>query len=207
MSYVIKPRQQGVAADVVEQYRGINASTLGHLTAEGYLPGLRPCVESCHMAGNVVTVKLFPPDGAILRDALLQSQPGDVLVIDCSADVHCACWGELRNLAGLIKQLAGVVVVGAVTDIAALRRQRLPVFSLGISAVTTRSLAEQGEINTPLRLMDVQVQPGDLALGDDDGVFIINALQAAELLPRLLLKEQQDRHRRAQLLQRLEALR
>ncbi|EMH4162199.1 hypothetical protein RJ498_001434 [Pluralibacter gergoviae] len=87
------------------------------------------------------------------------------------------------------------------------RADRIPVFSLGISAVTTRHLAEQGEINTPLRLMDVQVQPGDLALGDDDGVFIINARRAAVLLPQLLLKEQQDRYRRAQFLQRLEASR
>ncbi|CAI1972071.1 4-hydroxy-2-oxoglutarate aldolase [Serratia ficaria] len=205
MSYVIMPRRQGVEAAVLQQYRQVNASTLGHLTTQGYLPGLRPRVEQCHMVGNVVTVKLFPPDGAILREALLLSQPGDVLVIDSSADEHCACWGELRNLAGLIKQLAGVVVVGAVTDITALRQQRLPVFSLGISAVTTRSLAERGEINTPLQVLGVAIHPGDLALGDDDGVFMVKAQQATALLPALLLKEQQDRQKRTLFAQRLKA--
>ncbi|MEE4907735.1 RraA family protein [Pseudomonas alliivorans] len=203
MNERIAPRQQHISHDVLDQYRDISASTIGHLTESGYLPGIRPLFEGARMAGNVVTVKVELPDGSILRDALINSEPGDVLVVECTGDAHCACWGELRTLAGLIKGLAGVVVSGAVTDVAALRAHGLPVFSREISAVTTRSLGQSGALNQPVRIGEVTVQPGDIAIGDDDGVFILTAHQAGELLPELLAKEQADRTRRDELLGRL----
>ncbi|RMS11957.1 hypothetical protein ALP75_201512 [Pseudomonas syringae pv. actinidiae] len=203
MNKQIAHRQQQLSDAVIEQFRGIAASTLGHLTNSGYLRGIRPLFDGARLVGNVVTVKVHLPDGSILRDALLNSLPGDVLVIECVGDKHCACWGELRTLAGLIKGLAGVVVSGAVTDVAALREHRLPVFSQGISAVTTRSLGESGELNGPVDIGGVVVNPGDIAIGDDDGVFILSPQQANELLPGLLVKEGADRARREEFLGRL----
>ncbi len=203
MNKQIAHRQQQLSDAVIEQFRGIAASTLGHLTDSGYLRGIRPLFDGARLVGNVVTVKVHLPDGSILRDALLNSLPGDVLVIECVGDEHCACWGELRTLAGLIKGLAGVVVSGAVTDVAALREHRLPVFSQGISAVTTRSLGESGELNGPVNISGVVVNPGDIAIGDDDGVFILSPQQANELLPGLLAKEGADRARREEFLGRL----
>ncbi|WIE52851.1 RraA family protein [Pseudomonas sp. GM17] len=204
---MIAPRQHHASAALLEHYRGIAPSTLGHFGDEGYLRGIRPLFDGLRMLGNVVTVKVFAPDGAILRDALLLSEPGDVLVIQCVGDQECACWGELRTLAGLIKGLAGVVVEGAVTDVAALREHRLPVFSRGVSAYTTRGIGEQGEVNLPIEVAGVRVKPGDIAIGDDDGVFILDRQRAEALLPQLLAKEEQDRERRAAFLQRLAATR
>ncbi|KAA5841862.1 RraA family protein [Pseudomonas chlororaphis] len=202
---MIAPRQHHASAALLEHYRGIAASTIGHFGDEGYLRGIRPLFDGLRMLGNVVTVKVFAPDGAILRDALLLSEPGDVLVIQCVGDQECACWGELRTLAGLIKGLAGVVVEGAVTDVAALREHRLPLFSRGVSAYTTRGIGEQGEVNLPIEVAGVRVNPGDIAIGDDDGVFILDGQRAEALLPQLLAKEEQDRERRAAFLQRLAA--
>lgn len=203
MNQRIAPRQQHAASNVLDQLQGVAASTVGHLTETGYLRGIRPMFEGARMVGNVVTVRVDLPDGSILRDALINSQAGDVLVIECVGDGHCACWGELRTLAGLIKGLAGVVVSGAVTDIAALRQHGLPVFGGEVSAVTTRSLGESGALNQPISIGGVTVKPGDIAMGDDDGVFILTAQQASELLPELLGKEQADRTRRDELLERL----
>ncbi|KTB81558.1 S-adenosylmethionine--2-demethylmenaquinone methyltransferase [Pseudomonas syringae pv. syringae PD2766] len=203
MNKQIAHRQQQLSDAVIEQFRGIAASTIGHLTDSGYLRGIRPLFDGARMVGNVVTVKVQLPDGSILRDALLNSLPGDVLVIECVGDEHCACWGELRALAGLIKGLAGVVVSGAVTDVAALREHRLPVFSRGISAVTTRSLGESGELNGVINVSGVVVHPGDIAVGDDDGVFILSPQQANDMLPELLAKEGADKERREDFLQRL----
>ncbi|AJO78707.1 RraA family protein [Pseudomonas sp. MRSN 12121] len=200
---MIAPRQSHASAALLEHYRDITPSTLGHFGDEGYLRGIRPLFDGLRMLGNVVTVKVFAPDGAILRDALLLSEPGDVLVIECLGDPDCACWGELRTLAGLIKGLAGVVVEGAVTDVAALREHRLPVFSRGVSAFTTRGIGQQGEVNRPIEVAGVRVKPGDIALGDDDGVFILDGPRAEALLPQLLAKEALDRERRAGFLQRL----
>ncbi|AZD79822.1 RraA family protein [Pseudomonas chlororaphis] len=203
---MIAPRQPPASAALLEHYRGIAPSTLGHFGDEGYLRGIRPLFDGLRMLGNVVTVKVFAPDGAILRDALLLSEPGDVLVIQCVGDQECACWGELRTLAGLIKGLSGVVVEGAVTDVAALREHRLPVFSRGVSAYTTRGIGQQGEVNLPIEVAGVRVNPGDIAIGDDDGVFILDGQRAEALLPELLAKEVLDRERRAAFLQRLASI-
>ncbi|KGU83166.1 RraA family protein [Pseudomonas mediterranea] len=193
-----------IIESLLAQYRGIASSTLGHFTDSGYLRGIRPLFDNLRMIGKVVTVRLFTPDGSVLREALLLSEPGDVLVVECVGDPDCACWGELRTLAGLIKGLAGVVVCGAVTDVAALRAHRLPVFSRGVSAFTTRSLGLGGEVNQPIRVSGVTVHPGDIAIGDDDGVFILGVRQASDLLPKLLAKEQADRQKRTEFLQRIQ---
>ncbi|WJK07240.1 RraA family protein [Pseudomonas fluorescens] len=203
---MIAPRQQHASAELLEHYREIAPSTLGHFGDQGYLRGIKPLFGNVRMLGNVVTVKVFPPDGSILRDALLLSQAGDVLVIECAGDEECACWGELRTLAGLIKGLAGVVVGGAVTDAAALREHRLPVFSFGVSAYTTRGIGLRGEVNGTVEVAGVRISPGDIALGDDDGVFILDAVRAETLLPDMMAKEALDRERRGEFLNRLKAI-
>jgi regulator of RNase E activity RraA len=207
VSYQIAARRPGVGNEVLEAYRGIASSTIGHLSDSGYLRGIRPLFDDIRLLGSVVTVKVFTPDGSVIREALLASEPGDVLVIECVGDQDCACWGELRTLAGLAKGLAGVVVTGAVTDVGALRRHRLPVFCRGASAFTTRNLGLAGEVNLPVSVGGIRVQPGDLAIGDDDGVFILAAHQAQQLLPELLAKEQADQMRREELLHKVAARR
>ncbi|WP_080942971.1 RraA family protein [Pseudomonas fluorescens] len=205
MSYQISPRQQLVSPELIDQYRAIPSSTIGHFSDRGFLRGIKPLFNDIRIVGNVVTVKVFPPDGSILREALLLSEPGDVLVIECVGDAECGCWGELRTLAGLIKGLAGVVVSGAVTDVGALRLHGLPVFCRDVSAFTTRGIGAEGEVNQPIQVGEVRVQPGDLAIGDDDGIYILDARRAAELLPELITKEETDQRRRAEFLLRLDA--
>lgn len=204
MSYLINPRQQNLSPELIAEYRTIPSSTLGHFSDRGFLRGIKPLFNDIRMVGNVVTVKVFPPDGSVLREALLLSQPGDVLVIECVGDQECGCWGELRTLAGLIKGLAGVVVSGAVTDVSALRQHGLPVFCRDVSAYTTRGIGAQGEVNQPIQIGEATVHPGDLVIGDDDGVFILDARRATELLPELRAKEEMDQHRRAEFLLRLD---
>ncbi|MGE8147830.1 RraA family protein [Pseudomonas frederiksbergensis] len=207
MSYLINPRQQRVSPELIDKYRAIPSSTIGHFSDHGFLRGIKPVFNDIRMVGNVVTVKVFPPDGSVLREALLLSQPGDVLVIECVGDQECGCWGELRTLAGLIKGLAGVVVSGAVTDVSALRLHGLPVFCRDVSAYTTRGIGARGEVNQPIKIGEIWVQPGDLAIGDDDGVYILDTARATELLPELMVKEETDQRRRAEFLQRLATLR
>ncbi|RNM25240.1 RraA family protein [Dickeya undicola] len=203
MSYHIIPRVPPISDDLLAGYRHISTSTLGHLTEEGYLSGIRPLLPDVQMVGNVVTVKLCPPDGGVLREALLLSQPGDVLVIDASDEEERACWGELRALAACVKGLAGVVVAGTVTDSRALRQLGLPVFCKGVSAITTRTLGTAGAVNVPVTVAGVTVQPGDVAVGDDDGVFILSPSAARDWLETAQHKERADAERREVLRRKL----
>ncbi|EBV5085269.1 RraA family protein [Salmonella enterica subsp. enterica serovar Minnesota] len=202
-SKIIAPRQN-IGTQLVESWRDVSASTLGHLTCEGYLEGLRPLSENVHLLGNVVTVKVFLPDGGILRDALLLSQPGDVLVIECVGDRKYACWGELRTLAARIKGLAGVIVGGTVTDVAVLREECFPVFSEGISAVTTHPVeGARGSVNQPVRVAGIDILPGTLAIGDDDGVFILTPRQVRDLLSYAKEKQIRDTKRKLEMVVQL----
>jgi 4-hydroxy-4-methyl-2-oxoglutarate aldolase len=195
----VEPRVQGVTPELLSLFHGIGASTLGHLTGAGFVRGVQPLFRPIHLLGNAVTVRIPPEDGGAIREALLISQPQDVLVIDMSGDEDRACWGELRTRAALIKKLGGVVISGCVTDVRAVTALRFPVFSRSISALTTRSLDLPGEVNVPVTIAGVCVHSGDLVLGDDDGLFILDPKQATDLGPRALEKQQADQARRIKL--------
>lgn len=193
-----------IPASLIDAYRGIAASTIGHFLRESHIHGLPPLVDDVHIVGRVTTAQIHAPDGSVLRDALIASQPGDVLVVANRGEQGCACWGELRTLAARIKGLAGVVIDGPVTDVRALRALGLPIFCDGVSAYTTRSIGEHGAVNVPVILRGVSVQPGNLLIADDDGIYVLETEQAAGLLERLQSKEAADAARRAELQARLD---
>lgn len=198
--HTVHPRVQGCGPDLLALFAGIEASTIGHLCDHGHVHGLQPVVRPVRLLGNALTVALPAIDGSVIREALLLAQPGDVLVIEMAeGDRQRACWGELRTLAALKKGLAGVVVAGCVTDLRALTGLGLPAFSLGPSALTTRSLGLGGTVNAAVRIGGVTVRPGDLVLGDDDGLFILDPAAAPQLGMRALARQRQDQERRAQL--------
>ncbi|UCJ15447.1 RraA family protein [Pseudomonas sp. MM211] len=193
-----------IPAALLDAYRGIAASTIGHFLREGHIHGLPPLVGDVHVVGRVTTVQIHAPDGSMLRDALIASQPGDVLVVANQGEQGCACWGELRTIAARIKGLAAVVIDGPVTDVRALRALGLPIFCSGVSAYTTRSLGEHGAVNVPVTIRGVEVHPGNLLVADDDGIYVLAAEQASDLLERLQNKEAADAARRAELQARLD---
>ncbi|PVZ12675.1 MULTISPECIES: RraA family protein [unclassified Pseudomonas] len=190
---------------LVEAYRPISSSTIGHFGRDGHLPGLMPLAPNVNLVGHAFCVQVQAPDGAILRDALIACPPGAVLVVACDGEPHCACWGELRSLAALVKGVAGVVIDGPVTDTRALRQLPLPVFCTGASAYTTRSIGEHGSVGQPVQLAGVWVRPGDLIVGDDDGVQVLSQERAWEMLGAFEQKQRQDAERRDGLFQRWQA--
>lgn len=196
----VQPRTQGVTPELLALYAEIDASTIGHLTDAGYVHGLQPLARPIRLLGNAVTVRLPAIDGSVLRPALISSQPHDVLVIEMAVgDEHRACWGELRTLAALTKKLAGVVISGCVTDVRAVTALGFPVFSRSISALTTRPLNLGGEVNVPVHVGGVCVQPGDLVVGDDDGLFILDPAQAMDLGQRARDKQREELSQRCKL--------
>ncbi|MDX1252019.1 MAG: RraA family protein [Gammaproteobacteria bacterium] len=195
----VKPRIQGVIPALLDLYHDINASTIGHLTDFGFVRGLQPLFRPIRVLGNAVTVRIPNTDGSVIRQALLLSQPQDVLVIEMPGDDQRACWGELRTRAALTKKLSGVVISGGVTDVRAVTELGFPVFSKSISALTTRSLNLGGEVNIPVSVGGVCVHPGDLVVGDDDGLFILTPQQAMELGQLASDKQREDQQQRSKL--------
>lgn len=197
--FIINPRVQGVSQELFDLYKNVCPSTIGHFTDFGFLKGLQPLFRPIHLVGNAVTVRIPHIDGSAISRALELAQAGDVLVIDMSGDDQRACWGEFRTYAAMVKKVAGVIVSGCVTDAQPIMKLGFPVFSRGISALTTRALELEGEVNTSISICGVSVSPGDLIVADDDGVFAVNPANAKELGEKAIEKQHKERLRKLEL--------
>ncbi|SDT14090.1 Regulator of RNase E activity RraA [Paenibacillaceae bacterium GAS479] len=188
----INPRVQGVSPELLELYKDISPSTIGHLTDFGFIRGLQPMYRPIRLLGNALTVRIPHIDSAAVGHALELAEPGDVLVVDMSGDDERACWGEFRTYKAISRQAAGAVVSGCISDVAAIRDLGFPVYSKGISALTTRKLDLEGEVNTEISIGGVTIRPGDLIVGDDDGLFVVQPDLAEKLGLAALEKQRKE---------------
>jgi 4-hydroxy-4-methyl-2-oxoglutarate aldolase len=170
----IKPRVQKTNQKLIEVYSQVCTSTIGHMTDFGFIKDLSPISRPIRFLGNAVTVKLPYMDSTALHLALSIVEQGDVIVVDMSGDIHRACWGGGVSYAAKVKKVAGAVIGGAICDVQEIIQYKMPVFSAGVSPLTTRILGNEGEINTPISISGVTVNPGDMIVADDDGIFVID---------------------------------
>ncbi len=170
-----------VPADLVERYRGIAPSTLGHLI-DGYAVDreVLPLSPGMTVVGPAVTVATHGRDSTVCHKVMDVVQPGDVIVI-ATGGTGYACWGEMMTLAAKVQGVAGVIVDGPLTDVVQQIEIGLPVFGKGRAALTTQILGEGGSINQPIICGGLRVEPGDLVLGSADGVLVLPRGEAAEL--------------------------
>lgn len=132
-------------------------------------PRLRPLVPGRHVAGTVVTARANRDLMSVIQ-ALRESGPGDVLVVDAGGDERAVA-GELFGTEALRRGLAGLVVLGRTRDTATLAGLSLPVWSTGVApnAYAATSLPETG---VALSLDGIPVEPGEIVVGDDDGIVV-----------------------------------
>jgi regulator of RNase E activity RraA len=179
VGFRIRPITRRVAPTLVARFRDLPVANvsdvMSRITAGG--PRLRPMHAGGVMAGPAFTVKTRPGDNLMIHKALAIAAPGDVIVVDAGRDLTNALIGELM-LAQMIKRgLGGIVINGAIRDSAAIRAQSFPVFAAG---VTHRGPYKDGpgEINVPIALDGMVIEPGDLILGDDDGLLCVPFAEA-----------------------------
>ncbi|NMM03999.1 4-carboxy-4-hydroxy-2-oxoadipate aldolase/oxaloacetate decarboxylase [Paraburkholderia sp. RP-4-7] len=164
------------AAEAIEAARAFPSATLLEAANKlGALPSaIKPVSPAFRVCGPAVTVHSPPGDNLWLHRALVVAQPGDVLVVYTSDYYEAGYWGEVMSTAAKERGVAGLVIDGCVRDAELLARIGFPVFSRGLCIRgTTKDFAARGWINHPLRIGDVAVRPGDLVVGDADGVVVL----------------------------------
>ena len=147
------------------------------------------------LCGPALTVQVRPGDNLMIHKAFMMAQPGDIIVIDGGADLTQALIGGLMRTTAMAKKIGGFVIDGAIRDLVEWADGRVPVFAKGH---THRGPSKEGpgQINVPIACAGMVVRPGDLMLGDADGVICIPAEEVEALLPRVhahLSKEQSIR--------------
>ena len=189
-----------VPAGQVKQASGFQAAIFSDVNGRtgamhGRIAALRPGMQA---AGPAFTVEVRPGDNLMIHAAIALAQPGDVLVVDGKGDQSSALMGALMMSACKARQLAGVVVDGAVRDRIELEALGFPVFSVGTNPNgPTKNVA--GRVGHLISCGGVAVRPGDLIVADADGVVVLERENVERLLPLAAQKVEDEEARMRQI--------
>lgn len=182
--YQIGPVPPQVDPALIEGFGKVEIATIGHFRHRGFLRGdLRPLAPLPGLiAGTAITVAIPGTDSTMLHHAMSVVRPGDVVVIDRLGDTRHACLGGGVAYAAKMAGAVAVVLDGPCTDPDEIVAEGLPVFSTGISPITTRLNDLGGALNLPVSCGGVPVLPGDLVLLDPCGVLVLPPDEAPAVL-------------------------
>ena len=182
IGFRVLPAPKRASAALVRQFRNV---VVAHLSdCMNRLPGadgLDPMHKGGQMLGVALTVRVAPGDNLMVHKAIDMAGPGDVIVVDAGGDLSQAIIGEIMSTLAARRGVAGMVIDGAVRDSGARAKSRFPVYARG---VTHRGPYKNGpgEINVPVSIGGMVVCPGDIVVGDDDGVVAVPVDIAAIVL-------------------------
>jgi regulator of RNase E activity RraA len=169
---------------VVAQAAQFPSSILADVAGRrGALHGrIAPLSPSMRFAGPALTVEVRPGDNLMIHAAMAVAQPGDVILVDGKGDLSAALMGEIMSQQCVALGVAAVVIDGAVRDSEAIRALGFPMYAAGVNP-NGPTKAVSGRLNHPISIGGVTVYPGDLVVGDADGVTVVERAKAASLLP------------------------
>jgi 4-hydroxy-4-methyl-2-oxoglutarate aldolase len=147
----------------------------------GVLLGFEPAWPAARVLGPAFTAQGAPGDNLALHHAVAQASPGDVIVLAVGGERERAHCGGILATAAHTRGVAGLVVDGAVRDHAELGEIGLPVFHLGVSPLKP-SKDGPAELGVPVEIAGVRIEPGDLIAADADGIVVVPAALADELV-------------------------
>ncbi|MGH2470353.1 MAG: RraA family protein, partial [Chloroflexota bacterium] len=149
--------------------------------------GMAPLDPGFRLAGRAFTLK-YRAIGVVERgtvgDYIDDVTPGDVIVLDNAGRVDCTVWGDILTLVAKRRGVAGTVINGVCRDVSRALQVGYPVFTRGRYMRTGKDRVEVDSTNTPVSLGDVQVRPGDILVGDADGIVVVPRSREKDVLER-----------------------
>jgi 4-hydroxy-4-methyl-2-oxoglutarate aldolase len=170
----VRPVTRRPEGALVEAFRALGVATVYEASGrKGYIGNaVRPIAPGTRICGPAYTVQCAPGDNLMLHKALQIAQPGDVLVASTGGYPDAGYWGGLMATSAMARKLGGLAIDGGVRDSEEMIAMGFPVFCRGTCMRgTTKGIL--GTVNLPILFGEVTVNPGDLVLGDDDGIVIV----------------------------------
>lgn len=193
MTTTRETRSPSFSPQLLARAAKLSSATLHEASGRaGALPAfIRPTRPGIQLVGPALPVSGPPGDNLWLHRAIYEARPGEVLVVDTGQDRDFGYWGEVMAVAAMTRGIPGLVIVGGVRDVRRMAELNFPVFS---GAVTIRGTGKDplghGQVGARIRLGDAVIDRGDLIFGDDDGVVVVAAHRAAEVIA---LSEERER--------------
>ncbi|MET4329698.1 regulator of RNase E activity RraA [Bradyrhizobium sp. i1.15.2] len=160
-----------ISADIITALRGIPVALLSdNMQRNSGSVGLAPYHKPAPLGGTAVTVLTRGGDNLAILRAFEFCRPGDVMVIDAGGDITNAVIGGILSFYGATIGLAGMVIDGAIRDVAEIRERTFPIYARGVNHRGPYKDGP-GAINVPVTVGGMVVRPGDLLVGDQDGLL------------------------------------
>jgi 4-hydroxy-4-methyl-2-oxoglutarate aldolase len=191
LGFRILPAPSRIDSALVDRFRGLATPNLAD--AMGRFNFMDPGIQwrtGLTMCGLAVTVNARPADNLMIHKALQVADAGDIIVVNTCGNTTSAVFGELMCNTAVAKKLGGIVVDGAIRDIDGLTALGFPAFSRTVCAGGCDKDGP-GEINLPISCGGTVVSPGDIVVGDRDGVVVVRRADAAAVLA--LVKDLMER--------------
>ncbi len=154
-------------------------------------PAIRPAWPGAKLCGFAATVECPPGDNLMLHLSVADAEPGSVIVASTGAYLQAGAWGEVLTVAAQARGVAGLAIDGAVRDVEAIAAHGFPVFSRGV-AVGSCTKKGPGKLNVPIEFGGATVRPGDVIVGDSDGLVIIDRERAEDVYEAAVRRRQRE---------------
>ncbi|QIQ21633.1 4-carboxy-4-hydroxy-2-oxoadipate aldolase/oxaloacetate decarboxylase [Zophobihabitans entericus] len=152
---------------------------------------IKPIDNNMRVVGRALTVDIRPADNLMLHYALLKARPGDVLVVDAKGFMEAGPWGDVLTEQAMTIGVEGLIINGAVRDANSISEVGFPVFCKGLSIKGTEK-NQPGKLNVPVTISGVQINPGDIVVGDRDGLVVVSLDEVEQVIQKALQREAKE---------------
>ena len=186
--------------ELMDQFHGIGTATVHEASGKkGYVDcAIKPMTKGVRICGPAFTVQCHPRDNLMLHKALERAQPGDIIVASVGGYYEAGYWGGLMATSAVARKIGGLAIDGCVRDSAEMIRMGFPVFCRGYCFLGTTKTG-LGLINHPILFGGMMVNPGDLILGDDDGMVVVDRAECKAVLEKSIERTKAEKKKADQL--------
>ncbi|MNR85402.1 4-hydroxy-4-methyl-2-oxoglutarate aldolase [compost metagenome] len=205
--YVIKDMPEQIPQEDLDLLSGVETATVGHWRLMGFMDRqIQPLLPGRRVVGTAVTLAIAGPDSTLLHHATGQLRPGDILVVDRLGDDKYACWGGGVTVAAKASGAVAGIVDGPCTDLTEIQDSDFPMWSRGLSPITTRLYDLGGGFNIPVSCGGAVVMPGDAILADESGVLVIPRDEVRAVSEEALRRQDTGKKREASVRDKVQKL-